>query len=319
MGRMDNPMFPLYLPVGRVTPVDDISLLNELSPVAEQLLERHLSQAKEWFPHELVPWSKASDLTGPDGDQVVPLPDEVRSALFVNLLTEDNLPYYFNSIHRMFGSDGPWGEWARRWTAEEGRHSIVMRDYITVTRSLDPRELERGRMHQVTNGFTDDDLGTATDGFVYVALQELATRISHRNTGAVMPDIEGKKVMDRVAADENLHYLFYKDIVQAALEVDPSGTMCAIERQVRSFAMPGVGIQNFQRHAMAIARAHIYDLDIFHDKVLVPVVLKQWAVTSLEGLTADAERARDQLLKRLEKVRRAADRLIRRQGALPAT
>jgi len=125
--------------------------------------------------------------------------------------------------------------------------------------------------------------------------------------------------MDRVAADENLHYLFYKDIVNAALELDPSATMCAIERQVRSFEMPGTGIKDFTRHAMAIARARIYDLDIFHDKVLVPVVLKQWAVQSLQGLTSDAERARDQLLRRLEKVRRAADRLLRRQDALPAT
>jgi acyl-[acyl-carrier-protein] desaturase len=300
--------------------VDDTSLLTELSPVAERLLERHLSQAKEWFPHELVPWDKARDI-GRDGNyEVVALPDEVRSALFVNLLTEDNLPYYFNSIHRMFGSDGAWGEWARRWTAEEGRHSIVMRDYVTVTRCLDPRELERGRMHQVTNGFTDDDLGTATDGFVYVALQELATRISHRNTGAVLPDVEGKRVMDRVAADENMHYLFYKDIVDAALELDPSGTICAIERQVKSFAMPGTGIKDFQRHALAIARAHIYDLDIFHDKVLVPVVLKQWAVQSLEGLTADAERARDRLIKRLGQIRKAADRLLRNAPALvPST
>src|SRR5437762_6020413 len=83
--------------------------------------------------------------------------------------------------------------------------------------------------------------------------------------------------------------------------------MCAIERQVRSFEMPGTtGITDFPAHAKAIARAHIYDLDIFHDKVLVPVVLKQWAIQSLEGLTAEAERARDAVIKRLQKLRRAA-------------
>ena len=71
---------------------------------------------------------------------------EVRSALFVNLLTEDNLPYYFRDIERMFGADGPWGEWVRRWTAEEGRHATVIRDYLTVTRMIDPVALERGRM-----------------------------------------------------------------------------------------------------------------------------------------------------------------------------
>jgi acyl-[acyl-carrier-protein] desaturase len=291
--------------------VDELVLLQELTPTAERLLDRHLSQSKEWFPHEMVPWSEARDFDPAQAwEDTGALSPEVRSALLVNLLTEDNLPYYFNSINRMFGDGGAWGEWARRWTAEEARHSIVMRDYVTVTRLLDPVELERGRMHQMSVGFTDEDLVGPMDGFVYVALQELATRISHRNTGALLEDTAGRKIMDRVANDENLHYLFYKDIVQTALELDPSTTLVAIERQVRSFEMPGTGIQGFQRHAMAIARAHIYDLDIFHDKVLVPVVLKQWAIQSLEGLTAEAEKARDRLLKRLQQIRKAADRLL---------
>ena len=314
-------MFPVYRLVGRVASVDDATILTELTPVAENLVHRHLNQSREWFPHELIPWSQGRDfMPGQPCDDIVAMAPEVRSALLVNLLTEDNLPYYFNSIHRMFGGDGAWGEWARRWTAEEGRHSIVLRDYVTVTRSLDPIELERGRMHQVSTGFDDEEMVTAIDGFVYVALQELATRISHRNTGAALTDPVGKKIMDRVAADENLHYLFYKDVVQAALQLDPSTTVCAIERQVRSFEMPGTtGITDFARHAKAIARAHIYDLDIFHDKVLVPVVLKQWAIQSIEGLTADAERARDAVIKRLQQLRRAADRLLgRRPSPSPA-
>ena len=52
----------------------------------------------------------------------------------MNLLTEDNLPHYYHAIESVFGSDEPWGFWSRRWTAEEGRHSIVIRDYLTVTR-----------------------------------------------------------------------------------------------------------------------------------------------------------------------------------------
>ncbi|MGH9185224.1 MAG: acyl-ACP desaturase, partial [Acidimicrobiales bacterium] len=76
--------------------MDTAALLHELEPVAERLLERHLASAKEWFPHEFVPWSRGRDFV-PDEQwdpDDVDLPDEVRSALFVNLLTEDNLPYY---------------------------------------------------------------------------------------------------------------------------------------------------------------------------------------------------------------------------------
>src|SRR4051812_41523796 len=114
----------------------DQALLAELAPEVARLMDRHLASTKEWFPHELVPWERGDGSTASTEwhEDEVPLPPGVRSSLFVNLLTEDNLPYYFNTIDKMFGSDGPWGEWSRRWTAEEGRHSIVIRDYLTVTR-----------------------------------------------------------------------------------------------------------------------------------------------------------------------------------------
>ena len=169
------------------------------------------------------------------------LPDGVASALFVNLLTEDNLPYYFAAIDKLFGRDGAWGYWTRRWTAEEGRHSIVLRDYLTMSGYLDPVTLERARMAQVTGGVSPD-ADSIVDAFAYLALQELATRIAHHNTGKALPDAEGHAVMKRVAADENLHYLFYRDLVSAAFEIDPSTMMEAVKRQVIGFEMPGTGI-----------------------------------------------------------------------------
>jgi acyl-[acyl-carrier-protein] desaturase len=123
--------------------MDEVTLLTELEPVAARLMERHLTMSKEWFPHELVPWSRGRDFAPDDvwDPEESTIDGRVRSALFVNLLTEDNLPYYFRTIERMFGGDGTWGAWARRWTAEEGRHSIVIRDYLTVTREIDPVEV----------------------------------------------------------------------------------------------------------------------------------------------------------------------------------
>ena len=160
------------------------NLIIELEPTVERLLERHLAGAKEWFPHELVPWSRARDFVAGDGwdPRDVELDPAVRSALLVNLLTEDNLPYYTSTITSLYGNDGAWGAWVRRWTAEEGRHSIVLRDYVTVTRALDPVELERARMAQVECGEVPRPRGPQ-HGLVYVALQELATRVAHHNTG----------------------------------------------------------------------------------------------------------------------------------------
>ncbi len=295
----------------------DAAFLAELAPVAERLYERHLESTKEWFPHEFVPYSQARDFEPGEGwdESETPMEPAVRSSLLVNLLTEDNLPFYFQVITRMFGADDVWGEWNRRWTAEEGRHSIVIRDYLTATRSLDPWALERNRMHQVQAGFHGTTLPNAANGFAYVALQELATRISHRNTGDRLTDPKGKEVMSRVAKDENFHYLFYRDLVAAGLEVDPSMTVEAIAHQVDVFEMPGTGIAGFKTHAQAIANAGIYDLVIHHDKILAPCVLRHWKVEALQGLSESAEKARDRLLAQMARIKKVGVHLAEKRDA----
>jgi acyl-[acyl-carrier-protein] desaturase len=295
-------------------PKDRQAFIDELEPTVTELLDRHLQQAKEWFPHQLVPWGRGRDF---DSDwewspEETTLPADVRSSLFVNLLTEDNLPYYFRTIEAHFGRDRAWGEWVRRWTAEEGRHSIVIRDYLTVTRAIDPVGLERARMAQVQCGEVPEP-EPPEDGLVYVALQELATRIAHHNTGKLMDDPVGYGVMKRVAADENRHYLFYRDLVARAIEVDPSAMVLSMHRQVRDFAMPGTGIVDFASHAKAIARAGIYDFQVHHDQILVPVVLRHWDVENITGLSDEAERARDTMLKHIDRVGKAGRRMAERR------
>ena len=294
---------------------DNLRLIHELMPAAEKLVERHISSAKEWFPHLYVPWSRGRDFEPDEAwdPAEFPVPDAVRDALFVNLLTEDNLPYYFHTIDNIFGP-GVWGEWIRRWTAEEQRHSIVIRDYLTVTRALDPVELERGRMAQVSGAVVPQPT-TPADTLVYVALQELATRLAHRNTGKLIGDPVGYEVMARVAADENLHYLFYRDLVSEALALDPSAVVAAVDRQVREFEMPGTGIPNFSARAASIARAGIYDLALHYDQVLVPVVLRHWKLEEVEGLSAEAEEARARVLSYMSRLESVARRLAERRQA----
>src|SRR5436190_682913 len=203
--------------------MDSGALLSELQPAFDQLLNRHLNTSKEWFPHEMVPWSRGRDYVAGE----------------------------------------PW----------------------------DPDELP------------------LPDAVVYLCLQELATRIAHRNTGKLLDDPIGYEVMARVAADENLHYLFYRDLGTAAVPIDPSGMVLAIERQVRDFEMPGTGIPGFSAHAAVIAKAGIYDLGIHHDQILVPVVMRHWKLAELEGLSPEAEQARERLVSFIERMGSIARRL----------
>ena len=203
---------------------DERGLLIELEPEAGRLYDRHLKVAQEWFPHDYIPYR-----LGRDFDKEPWTPDQPRltgvaqTAFEINLLTEDNLPSYHRLIHGMFGNgDGAWINWVGRWTAEEGRHAIVLRDYLMVTRNIDPILLERGRMTQLEKGY---DLASpdTLHGLAYVAFQELATRISHRNTGRYSDDPVADRIMIRIAADENLHMVFYRDIMAAA----PTGSSAA--------------------------------------------------------------------------------------------
>lgn len=295
------------------------NLIRDLEPDVERLFERHLSTSKEWFPHEYVPYGRGTDpVPGEEWSEAhadldgATIDDAVRSSLLVNLLTEDNLPYYFRTVERLFGADGVWGEWVRRWTAEEGRHAMAIYGYLMVTRAIDPHHLERCRMAQVSGGSTPEP-PSLQDGFVYLSLQELATRIAHRATGKMIGDRAGYDVMSRVAADENLHQLFYRDLASAAITADPDGMVCAMERQITSFAMPGTGIPGFAGHAKRIAAAGIYDLSVHHEQILVPVVLRTWNLESIEGLSPEGEQARDRLMRYLAKSDRVAKRLAERR------
>ncbi|MGH3749446.1 MAG: acyl-ACP desaturase, partial [Micromonosporaceae bacterium] len=242
--------------------------------------------------------------------------DVARTALVVNLLTEDNLPSYHHEIASLFGRDGAWGQWVHRWTAEEGRHGTAIRDYLLVTRAVDPVALERARMEHMSTGFQSsyDDV---LHNLAYVSFQELATRISHRNTGKATGDPIADRLLARIALDENLHMIFYRNLLAAALELAPDQTMRAVADVVTTFQMPGHDLAGFQRKAVEIALAGIYDARQHRDDVLLPV-LRQWKIWDVTGLGAEGEQAREELGSFLDTLDRQASRFEERRDALKA-
>jgi acyl-[acyl-carrier-protein] desaturase len=277
------------------------AVLEELEPVVAQNLDRHLSLAREWHPHDYIPWSEGRDFAFLGGEDWAPeqsrLDETAKAAMITNLLTEDNLPSYHREIATRFGRDGAWGQWVGRWTAEENRHGIALRDYLVVTRGVDPVELERARMDYMTSGYDSGDK-TPLQAVAYVSFQELATRVSHRNTGRATGDPIADQLLARIATDENLHMVFYRNLVDAAFDVDPDATMRAVADEVIGFEMPGATMAGFRKNSMLIAKAGIYDLRLHHDEVVAPI-LRKWKVferareelaTFLTGLDAQATR-----------------------------
>ena len=297
-------------------------LLRELDPVVIGELNRHEKAAKEWFPHEYVPWSEGRNFGGLMGgdewtEQDSGVSDVARSALIVNLLTEDNLPSYHHEIALIFGRDDAWGEWVHRWTAEEGRHAMAMRDYMLVKRLVDPVALERFRMKHMSQGYVSAHSGELMSSLAYVSFQELATRVSHRNTGKFTNDPMCENLLTRIAADENLHMIFYRNLMDAALKIAPDQAMIAVLDVVKNFEMPGANLPGFQRKAVEMAVAGIYDLRSHKDEVVAPV-LRFWGVFELEGLSAEGEAARTELAEFMEGLEKQALRFEDKRDMLKA-
>jgi len=287
-------------------------LIRDLEPVVAVELERHLGVQKNWYPHEYVPWSEGRDFAGPlNGDaweakdsRLTPV---AQDSLVLNLLTEDNLPSYHTEIAISMGRDGAWGNWIERWTAEEARHGIAIRDYLMATRGVNPYELEDLRMAHMSLGYQTPYENDMLHTIAYVTFQELATRISHRNTGKISDDAIAENMMQRISLDENLHMLFYRNTLGAALELEPNATMRAITDVVTNFDMPGANMPGFSRKAVQIALAGIYDMQLHLDEVIAPI-LRAWKVFERTDLSGDGLKARDELSAFLKKTGDEASR-----------
>ena len=301
-----------------LTGLTDLQLFQELEPVVERLLNRHLSMSKQWNPHDYVPWSDGKNFYALGGQDWEPgqsqLSDLAQVAMVQNLLTEDNLPSYHREIAMNFSMDGPWGQWVNRWTAEENRHSTALRDYLVVTRAVDSVELEKCRIEQMTRGFSPGQNNQGDvfaeclfDSVVYVSFQELATRVSHRNTGKACNDTIADQLLARVSADENLHMIFYRDVSAAGLDIAPNEAMKSVHRILRNFKMPGFAGPEFRRKAVIIAVGGVYDPRIHLNEVVMPI-LKKWRIFEREDFTGEAAWLRDDLGVLITELEEAGDK-----------
>jgi acyl-[acyl-carrier-protein] desaturase len=141
--------------------------------------------------------------------------------------------------------------------------------------------------------------------------------VSHRNTGAATGDPIAEQLFARIAIDENLHMVFYRNVIEAAFELEPDQTMAAVLASVRDFAMPGHGIEGFGRKAVAIAVAGIYDLRQHREEVVMPI-LRKWRVFEREDFGAVGEQARAELARLVSDMDVQASRFEEKRDSLKA-
>lgn len=294
---------------------ESYELLESVTPAIARLMDEHRERRQHWYAHEIVPWEVGRNYRDEPWDESqATLSPEARTSLVLNLLTEDNLPYYHQEISSHLAHNETISKWGNLWTAEEGQHSIAIRSYLLVSRNCDPRELEDDRLATMETGYNSG----ATDPvelFVYTSAQELATRVAHRNAGRLADDEVAYELMSRIAADENHHFMFYRGAVSAMLKEAPSVVLPAIHRILRDFEMPGVGMPKYLRRAMQMAKAGVYNLRVHHDRVLQPL-LRDWRIGNLTGLTAKAQEIQQAIMDLPTAVAAKAERFEARYGTV---
>jgi acyl-[acyl-carrier-protein] desaturase len=237
------------------------ALTLELEPVVLEQLRRHIDSEDLWFAHDYVPFDQGENfafLGGRNWDPSdVTLPKPVTDALEILLITKDNLAGFHRELVEHFLLEAKWGRWMGRWTAEEHLHAIALRNYLVVTREVDPAANEDVRVEHVMKGYRASSY-SQLETLAFMALWERAHAVFCRNLAAQVdePVLEG--LIGRIAQDEERHEEFFANLIAHCLTYSRDETVEAIALRAAGLGVVGGDIDSYQDKVATVAEAGIF-------------------------------------------------------------
>jgi len=293
-------------------------VLKDLEGRVRELMESHERKRDLWFPSDLL---EAPPDTCPDEfrtklrTQAEGIPDYVRAALALNLLTEEGLPHFHRLLAVYLGDDSHWRSWNNLWTAEEDRHGAVLHDYVRDTRLFNQRKVEEMQFEYLRNGFHPEWDKDPYRVFAYTTVQERATQFSHSETGRIVAEYEPRlaEVLAHVAKDEARHYAFYRSVFEEILKRDPDQALHSASFILPAIDMPGVTMPGFKELADVIRRAGIYGPRDYLR--IVQEQIRYWKIEKLQGLGELGRIAQEKILGIPARLKRIAEHMETRSKA----
>ena len=120
-----------------------------------------------------------------------------------------------------------------------------------------------------------------------------------------------------IAGDEMRHHLAYSEFVNQIFKVDPSEMMLAFQYMMKQkITMPALFLREsgdkigsaFEAFSDSAQRIGVYTASDYVD--ILQKLNEKWDIGNINGLTAEAEKARDYLMKLPERMRKISERLI---------
>lgn len=262
------------------------ALTLELEPVVEQNLSRHLNSEELWYAHDYVPFEQGENfafLGGTDWDaSSVTLPKPITDALEILLITKDNLAGYHRELVEHFILEEKWGRWLGRWTAEEHLHAIAIRNYVVVTRQIDPAANEDVRVEHVVKGYRADKY-SQIETLVFMAFFERAHAVFTRNLQAQIAEPALSALIGRIARDEERHEEFFANLVSHCLQTHREETIAAIAARAADLPVIGADIDAYQDKVKVVGDAGIFD-DTAR-RAVISDRIKAWGLAAESSLT----------------------------------
>lgn len=284
---------------------------------------------KIWQPSDLLPDSQ-NETFFEDVKELREIAKELPYDFWVVLvgdtITEEALPTYeswlmdVEGINQVDQGGNGWSKWIRTWTGEENRHGDLLNKYLYLSGRVNMREIEMTTQHLINDGF---DIGTGRDpykNFVYTSFQELATYVSHNRVSQIAKkfgDNKLSKMCKLIAGDEMRHHHAYSEFVNRIFQVDPSEMMLAFQYMMKQkIVMPAHFLREsgekistaFEQFSDSAQRIGVYTATDYID--IMQKLMDKWEISKITGLTDEAEKARDFLMKLPERMVRISERLV---------
>lgn len=237
------------------------ALILELEPVVSKNLDRHLDTEELWFAHDYVPFERGENfafLGGRDWDpSQVTLPKVITDACEILLIEKDTLAAHHRELVEHFILEEKWGRWLGRWTAEEHLHAIALREYLVVTREVDPTANEQVRVEHVMKGYRADWY-SQVETLVYMSFYERAHAVFCRNLAEQIEEPVLAGLISRIAKDEERHEEFFANLVAHCLTYTRDETLAAIAARAADHGVVGGDIDAYGDKLQNVADAGIF-------------------------------------------------------------
>jgi acyl-[acyl-carrier-protein] desaturase len=282
---------------------------------------------KIWQPTDFLPNSESDtffDEVKELREIAKDLPYDFWVTLVGDTITEEALPTYESWLMDVDGVDNVgrngWSKWIRQWTGEENRHGDLLNKYLYLSGRVNMREIEMTTQHLINDGF---DIGTGRDpykNFVYTSFQELATYVSHNRVAQMAKkygDNKLSKMCKMIAGDEMRHHHAYSEFVNRIFQVDPSEMMIAFQYMMKQkIVMPAHFLREsgqkistaFEQFSDSAQRIGVYTAADYID--IMQKLMDKWEIDKITGLTDEAEKARDYLMKLPGRMARISERMV---------